>query len=313
MRRRVTAQKIRESRHHRHQNSGWFRRDMGWISILSLCVLMIGGIIFWASGFSGYTLDKILFTYEKATQRMGFVVEDIVIDGRERVLKENVLNALDIKWGDPLSMFNPWKAKEKLEQNPWIRSAIVERRLPATILIKLTERRPVARWQHQKQIDLIDETGTVIPLAPSSSQKRKNTVASTLPEMDVEFLSLPLFVGEGAPEKSPEFLQTVNLYPELSRRVTASSLINQRRWTIYLDKTIEIRLPEDGLSEAFEALSNLETQGLLTSRDVRVVDLRFLPQVIIRPTQEISTQKQSSPPGEDVLSLPISPKKGKNI
>src|SRR5437762_728813 len=62
----------------------------------------------------------------------------------------------------PLLAVSPSEAKTQLEALPWVRSAAVERRLPDTLHIRLVERQPLAFWQRQGKLVLIDRDGVVI-------------------------------------------------------------------------------------------------------------------------------------------------------
>ncbi len=54
---------------------------------------------------------------------------------------------------------------------------------------------------------------------------------------------LPLLFGKGAPARAEEVLQLVAAEPDLATHVTGARLVGERRWDIYLDGRIEVRLP----------------------------------------------------------------------
>ena len=188
--------------------------------------------------------------------------------------------------GASILKFDPWAAKARLEKIPWIRSSLVERRLPNLIYVRLSERHPIARWRHGQSINLIDDQGAIIALNKEGVFKEGSAV---VPQ---EFANLPLFIGEGAQEKASDFLKTLSSFPLILKHLTASNFVRGRRWNIYLDKTIEVRLPELMIKEALEVLTRLEKQDLLFARDIKMIDLRFLPKIVIRPQKEIVLQKQ---------------------
>jgi len=49
--------------------------------------------------------------------------------------------------------------KARLEAMPWVREAEIERLLPDTIFVRLDERQPLAFWQRQGKLVLIDRDG----------------------------------------------------------------------------------------------------------------------------------------------------------
>src|SRR3546814_12245316 len=52
--------------------------------------------------------------------------------------------------------------QERVIALPWVRTARVERHLPDTLFIAITERRPLALWQRHRTLALVDEDGVVI-------------------------------------------------------------------------------------------------------------------------------------------------------
>ena len=70
--------------------------------------------------------------------------------------------ALGVHHGDPIFGVSLADARARIETINWVESATVERRLPGTIVVHLTERRPFAVWQHEGHFVLIDRNGEVV-------------------------------------------------------------------------------------------------------------------------------------------------------
>jgi cell division protein FtsQ len=87
-----------------------------------------------------------------------------------------------------------------LEDIAWVESAHVERRLPGTILVRLTERQPFAIWQHQGRFAVIDRGGKVVTT-----------------EMLDAFGPLPLVVGAGADRAAARSYDLLMAHPDLRR------------------------------------------------------------------------------------------------
>lgn len=294
MRRIIAAQKIREKRNTRKKDHLW---GINLKTFIMLSVLGLGVsfyLILWVSGFWEKGIKASEAYCIHISTKMGFVVEDILLEGRQRIQKQSVSEALDIKPGDPILKFNPWEAKARLEEFPWIRASFVERRLPNLIYVRLSERHPMARWRHKKKMDLIDDQGVVIPLKDGIFNEKGEL-------LDQEFSSLPLFIGEKAQEKAADFLHQLQGFPTILKHVTASSFVGERRWNIYIDKTIEVRLPELEIEKALEVLRRLDKQDLLFARDIKMIDLRFLPKIIIRPQKNILTQQKGTKASQSTI------------
>jgi cell division protein FtsQ len=132
-------------------------------------------------------LQNVVDTTIEATGLLGLTVWDVTVEGRETTDRETILAALAVKPGSPILAVSPKHAKQQLENLPWVRSAVIERRLPGTLYVRLVERKPLALWQHGGKIELIDRAGAVIPVA----------------RLD-RFAKLPMVVGEGAASHAAE-------------------------------------------------------------------------------------------------------------
>jgi cell division protein FtsQ len=192
------------------------------------------------------------------------------VTGRIHTDPHALLAAAGLGRGDPILAFDPEDARQRIESLPWVASAAVERRLPGMIAITIVERTPIALWQHNEKITLIDADGANLgPVA----------IESAPPE-------LPLVVGGDAAEHARDLLAMLNDHPEIARRVQASSWIGSRRWDLKLDNGVEIRLPEDGAGEALNELAEAEASTRLLERDIAAVDLRVAGKMVVRLTHE---------------------------
>ncbi len=283
MRRRVKAQEIKDNRTRRASLRVVGGRIKRILFFFLLCMGGIGSGFLWLSGTFSYFYANLQEDFFAYTQKQGIALKIEMIEGAFRTSTEDINKCLGALKGDSLFKIDPWIIKEQLEKLPWVHSALVERRFPETLYIRLSEKYPLARWQHQKKIDLIDERGSIISLP-------KNKEASS--SLPFEFTSLPLFVGEGAEKKGPIFLKILEKYPLLLSRMTAATLVNERRWNVYLDKSLEIKLPEEQIDQALKVLSSLNNQGILSNVLLKGVDLRYLPKIIVRPRDEKAYNKE---------------------
>jgi cell division protein FtsQ len=170
--------------------------------------------------------------------------------------------------------FSPRDARERIESLPWVASAAVERRLPDTVTITIVERMPIALWQHNERISLIDAQGANLGAV----------AIETAPD-------LPLVVGGDAPQHAAELLAMLAEHPAIARRVQASNWIGSRRWDLKLDNGVEVRLPETGAAEALAQLADAEASSRLLERDVSQIDLRLAGKMIVRLTHETPALK----------------------
>src|SRR3546814_20525780 len=97
--------------------------------------------------------------------------------------------------------FDPRAARVRVESLGWVAEAKVERRLPDTIFVRITERQPIAIWQHDGQFLLVDDQGVTIG---------RHGIA--------RFAHLKLVVGDNAPAHAAALPAMPPSRPELQAR-----------------------------------------------------------------------------------------------
>jgi cell division protein FtsQ len=276
------------ARPRRRKTARSLRRVALWVAPLALAAGLGGGAILSGAlpardsghrqGFAASTLAL--------TGKLGLVVNDIEVEGRTTTDTATILAALDARAGTPILAVSPSRAKQQLEALPWVRSAVIERRLPSTLYVHLVERRPLAVWQHDGKQELIDQDGTVIPVTDLS-----------------RFAKLPTVVGDDqARHSAAQLLDQLTGEPELAARVTAAVLVGDRRWNLRIDDTIDVLLPEDDLAGAWARLAQVERTNRILQRDVATIDLRLPDRLVMRITdtgpKEAPAAKKPHAPGK---------------
>jgi len=223
------------------------------------------GFLSWRSGKLETALDWTADRAVRAAAAAGFRVEDVEVAGRVQTDPKALLEAVGLKRGDPLLAFDPEAARARVESLPWVASAAVERLFPDTVRIVIVERRPIALWQHNERLSLIDAQGANLgPVALDAAP------------------SLPLVVGGDAPTHAAELLHLLGQHPDLAKRVQASSWIGSRRWDLKLDNGVQVSLPENGVADALRELDDAEASSKLFERDVAAIDLRLPGKMVVR-------------------------------
>ena len=250
--------------------------------VLAAGLVLAGMGWLWTSGWVPRGLERVELALLAATAEAGLELGDVRVEGRQRTTRRVVLETLGVVRGQPILAFDPYAAQARLERLPWVRSATVERRLPAAIHVRLIERRPLARWQYQGRISVIDQGGEVIP--------------GVEPEA---FTRLLLVVGEDAPDHTPDLLAMLNNEPELRTRVSAAVRVRGRRWNLHLDDGIDVRLPEQDPATAWAELARVQREHDVLGRDVAVIDLRLPDRLVVRTTSEAAPKRAPGRAGEE--------------
>lgn len=196
----------------------------------------------------------------------GFTVADIQVEGREYTPREIFDQALGVRRGDATLGFDPAAARARLEASAWIASAHVERRLPGTIIVRITERRAFAVWQRDGRFSIIDREGTLM--------QSDNLGA---------FGPLPLVVGAGANEAAAGIIDLLRAQPGIAGRVEAAVRVSERRWNLKLTNGPEILLPEGHEAAAIARLAELQGRERLLDRPLAAIDMRLPDRLVLRP------------------------------
>lgn len=217
--------------------------------------------------------------FGRATALLGLRVEKVVVQGRQKTPEPLLRAAIGAAPGDPLLTYSLADARARIESIQWVRNAVVQRRLPDTLIVQLDERRPFAVWQHDSRFVLIDRAG------------------KTVTDSDVAAFAnqVPLVVGPGAPQAAATLLDGLAAYPDLQSRVTAAVRVGERRWNLRLGNGIDVMLPEGAVPQALAKLSQLERDHKLLDRPLQMVDLRLPDRLTIRPQPAPDAPKDAAP------------------
>lgn len=233
---------------------------IGFAAIITVAVL-------WILGYPQQLYFGTLNKFDKFTTSLGFRVQEIVVQGRTNTHQQDLMKVLNIKRGDPIFSIDLQQARFLLEKLEWVRHATVIRSLPDIIHIKIEERHPIAIWQHQGKFNLVDTDGSAI-----------------LTKDHRHYGVLPLVIGEGAPQKSPEILKTLTNYPNVQKNLQALSRVRERRWNIYLVGGILVKLSDHSINQGLSILEKFLSEQRLSVNNIREVDLRLPERYFLKVT-----------------------------
>lgn len=247
----------------------WFKKRRGLLRGAGLGLLALGAI--GAVSFGVVALDPMARVRDGTAwlaelgRGPGLSVQEIRIEGREFAPREALLAAIGITPGEAMLDFQPATAKQRLEQIAWVEAAHVERRLPGTILVRITERRAFAVWQREGRFSVIDREGRVMAT-----------------ERLEAFGPLPLVVGLGAERVAAPMIDLLRSAPEIADRVQAIIRVSERRWNLRLQNGADIMLPEGHEEAAITRLAELHARDKLLDRPLAAVDMRLPDRLVVR-------------------------------
>lgn len=207
---------------------------------------------------------------------LGYRVDNIYVEGRVNAEADLIKTLVGLKRGDPILAFDPSAARVALQKISWVRDANVRRQLPNTIYIDLVERQPLALWQENGKVRVIDRDGVVLTnnLAP--------------------FHNLPLVVGPGAPAHAAELLAEMAAEPDLAAHFVAAMWVGDRRWDLAFKNNIVVKLPQENIGLALRKLADSQETDHIFSKDIAGIDLREPDRFVIRTNPGVVEEYKAS-------------------
>lgn len=246
----------------------WPFRLAGNLFLLGVIFMLASVIITIKTNLIGRKLTDLSTEFYNYSAGLGFKIDDIVITGRDKTAKQDILNALQLSRETNILNLDLRDLQQKVEQLPWVRHAVIKRRFfPNIIQIDIRERQVQSIWQLDHKFRPIDGEGNVIE-------------ADYTPDHPIL-----LIVGEGAPENITALMKSITDDQNIFERIKVANYISGRRWNIVLDDVengITVKLPEKHIDEAWKKLLKLNTTQGLLKRKLTIIDLRFPNKVIVK-------------------------------
>ena len=202
-------------------------------------------------------------------------LKEIHIIGRENISKELLLKKLKLTTETSIMGINLVSLTEKIHSINWIKSAVIERRMPHTLIIKIEEYKPFALLQIKDEHIIISSEGKKII------------------KDNGRFGYLPVINGPGSEKFASKMLNILSSEPSLFHQVWAISFVGKRRWDISLRSGIKIKLPENSPSEAWTRLSEIDRAEAILSREFDIIDLRKSGHIILTPSSRFNSERST--------------------
>jgi cell division protein FtsQ len=245
---------------------------------ISLTVILLAGATGLGIVKGGHLQDFIVAVSDARNalaNSAGFRITSVVINGRKQLSQDEILAIGGVSGRSSLLFLDADGVRDKLRANPWIAEATVLKLYPGQLQIDITERKAFALWQEAGRLSLIADDGAVLE-----------------PYVSRRFLALPLVVGKGADTKARDFLALLARYPQVQSVTRAAIFVGERRWNLRLKDGIDIRLPEQDVGNALAALSRLDKDEKLFSKDIVAVDMRLPDRLVVQLSDDAAKARE---------------------
>jgi len=205
----------------------------------------------------------------------GFRITTVAINGRKQLTQDEVLAIGGVNGRSSLLFLDAEAVRDKLKANPWIGEATVLKLYPGRLQIDIVERSAFALWQQDGRLAVIADDGAVLE-----------------PYVTRRFVTLPLVVGKGAETHAKDFLALLARYPQVRAQAKAAIFVGERRWNLRLNDGLDVRLPENDVGNALAALSRLDKEDKLFSRDIVAIDMRLADRLTVQLSDDAAKARE---------------------
>src|SRR5262245_43147188 len=198
-----------------------------------------------------------------------FEVRQLSVSGLKRVKENQVLARANFDIGTNVFAVDLEDMRQRVEQLPWVRQALVHRVLPDEIIINVVEREPIGLARIHGEIYEFDADGAILspdPLLPGS-----------FPILD----GLQVKDDEANLEKVGSYSKVVE---ELGQAELSEVHVNDRGEVsvVSLNESVEVNLGVEDFHVRWIKYLQLKAQIQQQFPDAIRVDLRFRNQIIVR-------------------------------
>ena len=207
------------------------------------------------------------------------VVDDVVVHGAERLPEGEVLALVPGLRGAGILSVDLEHHRRRLSASPWLAGAALRRRLPSTVEVFVTERRPIALARFGGRLFLLDAAGAVV-----------DGYGPRFADLDLPIVD-GLTGGEGTagivdPRRmalAARLLTELAREPEVLGAVSQVDVADPDDAVVLLDDDVVLlRLGAERFLARLRLYAELAPVLREQVRDIDEVDLRFDPRVVVR-------------------------------
>lgn len=213
----------------------------------------------------------------------GFAVSRVEIRGLERQARLPVYAVALDQQSMAMPLIDLDETRARLLRFGWIKEARVSRRLPDTLVVDVTERRPAAIWQHNRRLSLIDSEGVIL----------EPVRLEAMPD-------LPLVIGPAANRHVDGLDRLLEAVPHLQPQIAGATWVGGRRWDVRFQSGEVLALPEgeEAARRSLVAFARMDRQTQLLARGFVRFDMRIPGKFVVRVTDQPGAEVPAIAPAE---------------
>jgi cell division septal protein FtsQ len=220
-------------------------------------------------------------------------VRRIVVRGHVQVSTGEVRALLDGLRGTSILTADLPQYRARLMASPWVGEAALRRRLPSTIEVFVSERRPIGLCRIGSHLYLVDRSGTII------EEYGPQYAKLNLPIIDGALRTPPSrtpLIDERRTELAARVIDSLAASQQLSARLSQIDVSDLLDAVVLIDgDPALLHLGDERFAERLQAYLDLAPTLRETAPEIDYVDLRFGDRIYIRPAGSGARQTAVEP------------------
>lgn len=208
--------------------------------------------------------EKLVNYFEKVSNKYGYILTNVEINGLNN-LSKNDIEKFFLEYNNKSIFFLPLtEIKNKISENRWIKSVTIKNTFKNKIIIDIREHEPNAVFFNGKNYYLINNYGEIIDFAKT-----------------VDIQKYVVLIGDDSRIKSSSLISKIP--EELVSNIKKAKFIGNRRWNIYTNENIEVKLPEEEYVKSMETFINIYANLIASgTKNIEYIDMRIPERAIIK-------------------------------
>ena len=222
-------------------------------------------------------------------------VQHIAIEGNVRLSAGEAGALLEGLKGENLLLTNLERWRERLQASSWVADAVLRRKLPSTVEVRIVEREPVGIARLRDDLYLVDDTGGVIDaFGPRYADCDLPIIDGLLVED-----SRGAHVDPARSHLVTELMADVRRRPDVARRVSQIDVTDAHDLHVILENDpAVVHLGETRFLERIWSYVELEPSLRQRVPMIDYIDLRFDTRIYVGPSQAVAATPEPDSPGD---------------
>jgi cell division protein FtsQ len=235
-----------------------------WLAVARVTgVLVLGGL-------AAYRIGVTL------TTSSALRIDRVSVEGIERLSKGEALALVDGLRGQNIFLADLAPARERLLESPWVADATLRKRLPTSVDVLITERRPMGIARLAGQLYLVDDHGRVF------DEYGPKYAEFDLPVIDGLVTSAKGQIDPRRVDLASRVMMALGVHPAVARRVSQIDVSDPADAVVLLDNdTARLKLGDRLFLERLESYLDLAPRMRERVASIDYVDLRYGNRVFV--------------------------------